>query len=147
MKVKMSLSNLVACAFLSLSTHAASANDVVEMVGDAKTRCAAKEIEYRYDFKGYISTLSVGDSITVYNSLTSHQGYGSYRVDSLDLRSGQVGTVNLSHKPRSQNGITNEIDFGDMTIEYFSIHALKDIKVTFTKDSVKKSSWVNCTAD
>jgi hypothetical protein len=114
--------------------------------GSGWTQCYAKELGYIYSFSGYTQSLVVGKTITVFTNSPSTKEYGYYRINSIDL-SQNVGVVELSHVPDTQSNASKDTDFGKMKIEYFSNSALKDIKVTFTKDGLDNTSNVNCITD
>lgn len=110
--------------------------------GSGWTQCYAKELGCSYSFSGYTQSLAIGKTITVFTA----KEYGRYKIDSIDL-SKDVGVIGLSHVPDTQSNASQDTDFGNMKIEYFSNSALKDIKVTFTKDGSDKTSNVTCRAD
>lgn len=114
--------------------------------GSGWTQCYAKELGYIYSFSGYTQSLAVGKTITVFTNSPSTKEYGHYRINSIDL-SQDIGVVELSHVPDTQSNASKDTDFGNMKVEYFSNSALKDIKVTFTKDGLDNTSNVNCITD
>ncbi len=111
--------------------------------GSGWTQCSAKELGYDYSFSGYTQSLALGKMITVFMNSPSAKEYGRYKIDFIDL-SQDVGVVELSHVPETQMNASKDTDFGKMKIEYFSNSAVKDIKVTFTKDGLNNTSNVLC---
>ena len=108
------------------------------------TYCNVKDLGLSYSFNRWISSLQVGDKLTV---LPADGLYGLYKVEFIDL-SLDIGVVELSHSLNPDYPADKNIDFGKMKIEYLSNSALKDIQVTFTKDGVEKvGSNVSCIAD
>ena len=113
--------------------------------GSGWTRCSAMEIGYIYSFRGYTQDLDIGETITVSVNAVGSEEYGLYLVDSIDL-SQDIGIIELNYVPNKKHA-DRGTDFGRMKIEYLSSSALKDIKVTFTKDGIDKSSSVTCITD
>lgn len=130
---------VVVMAFASLSAFAGGG-------GSGWTQCYANELGYAYSFSGYTQSLAVGKTITVWSTLPNAKQYGYYKIDSIDLN-GDVGIVDLKHVADNSTNVSIDTDFGNMKIEYFSNSALKDIKVTFTKEGLDKTSNVTCGTD
>ncbi len=114
--------------------------------GSGWTQCYAKELGYIYSFDGYTQSLTLGKTIMVFMSSPNSKEYGHYKIDSIDL-SHNVGAVELSYVPDTQSSAAKDTDFGKMKIEYFSNSAVKDIKVTFTKEGRDNTSNVYCITD
>ena len=113
--------------------------------GSGSTQCYAQELGYIYSFSGYAQSLAVGKTLTVFKYSPGFNEYGHYQIDSLNL-SQEVGVVELSYLPDTQGNASTDTNYGSMKIEYFSDSALKDIKVTFTKAGIQKTSNVTCVA-
>ena len=134
---------------LSLIIALGSSNAFAGGGGSGWTQCYAKELGYSYSFSGYTQSLAVGKMMTVFTVSPNTKEYGYYRVDSIDL-SQDVGTIELSHLPDTDTSpkVSTDTDFGNMKIEYFSNSAIKDIRVTFSKNGVDSvSNAVTCTTD
>lgn len=129
----------VAVALISSSAFAGGG-------GSGWTQCYAKELGYIYSFSGYTQSLAAGKTITVFTNSRSTKEYGHYKIDSIDF-SQDVGVIKLSHVPDTRSNASKDTDFGNMKIEFFSNSALKDIKVTFTKDGLDRTGNALCTTD
>jgi hypothetical protein len=113
--------------------------------GSGWTICSAKEIGYSYQFRGYTQGLEIGETVDVFVNAMAGKEYGLYQVESIDL-SQDIGIIELSYLP-SRKHLNRGADFGSMKIEYLSSSALKDIRVTFTKNGLDKSSSATCITD
>ena len=115
--------------------------------GTGWTQCYVKDVGLSYSFDGYTQSLSVGKKIIVFSVTDAQKEYGYYQIDSINLSS-KVGVIELSHSPSDDtNNKSKDTDFGNMKIEYFSNSALKDIKVTFSKDGHSSAGEALCTTD
>jgi hypothetical protein len=130
---------------VTLAGTLTSANVFAGGGGSGWTQCSAKEVGYTYSFRGYTQDLDVGEMLTVFVNTATSREYGQYLIEYIDL-SQNIGTIELNYAP-NENHTNRGTDFGHMKIEYLSSSALKDIRVTFTKDGHGKSSSVTCITD
>lgn len=140
------MKNAIFSSAIHLAIALASSSAFAGGGGSGWTQCYAKELGYAYSFNGYTQSLAVGKTITVFTNSPDTRKYGYYQITSMDLNS-DVGVVELNHVLDAQPNASEDTDFGSMKIEYFSSSALKDIKVTITKDGSDQTSNVTCITD
>jgi hypothetical protein len=140
------MKNAILKLVLTMTAAIASSSAFAGGGGSGWTQCYAKELGYIYSFSGYTQSLAIGETINVFTSSANNKEYGHYKINSID-QSQDIGIIELSHVPDTQNNVSQDTDFGNMKIEYFSDSALKDIKVTFTKNGLEQTSHVTCITD